>query len=74
MQARTLENQGERNRVVWENQRSRDDGVEFKRPVTMQEGWKTRRTDRGLPEVLELENPGETSERNLEETDLDGSL
>ena len=39
-----------------------------------QDGWKKRRTNRGLPEVLGLEPPGEISQRSLEDTDLDGSL
>ena len=51
------------------------DGVEFHRPVTMHDGWKTRKPDRGLSKVLEVESPGETDQRSLEDTrDLDGGV
>ena len=40
----------------------------------MQDGWKTTRSDRDLPEVLEVEPSGETSWRDLEDIGLGEGL
>ena len=42
--------------------------------LSLQVGWKTRRNNRGLREVLEIEPPEETKQRTLDVTDLDGRL